>query len=255
MNDLFALVALALAGLAVGSFLNVCIHRMPRGRSVVAPASRCPVCAQPIRWYDNIPVVSFLLLRGRCRSCRAPISFVYPTVEIVTCALFLFHYWHFGLQPLLVPRLLLACALVVLFVVDLDHRVLPNVITMPGIVAGFVFSLFMPPGWTASAAGILIGGGVLLAVSEVYYRVRHEMGLGMGDVKMLAMIGAFLGWRLALLTLVISSLLGSLVGLGLIATRKGGMKDALPYGTFLAIAAVIADLAGEAIVDWYLSFY
>jgi leader peptidase (prepilin peptidase)/N-methyltransferase len=148
-----------------------------------------------------------------------------------------------------------ACALIVLFVIDLRHRILPNVITLGGIAAGFAFSFVTEPGVISSAIGIAGGGGALFAIAEAYYRIRHEQGLGMGDVKMLGMIGAFLGWQLMLLTLVLSSFLGSIVGVGMIASRRGDMKYALPFGSFLTAAALIAMFAGRAILHWYLGFY
>lgn len=248
-------VAFALAGLAVGSFLNVCIYRLPRGLSVVSPGSRCPTCESPVHWYHNVPVSSYVLLRGRCASCGSRISPVYPVVEVMTAVLFVAHYWQIGWQPMLVPRVILACALIVLGVIDLEHRILPNVITIPGIVLGFLFSLVLPPGPLASGLGIVVGAGILLLTAEAYYRVRGEEGLGMGDVKMLAMIGAFLGWPLALLTLVLSSVAGSLVGVGLLLTGAGGMKSALPFGSFLAIGAAVASLWGEPLINWYVSLF
>jgi len=255
ITDVWTTVGLAVAGLAIGSFLNVCIYRLPRGQSVVHPASRCPACARPLRWFENVPMVAYLALRGRCRTCGAPISPWYPAVEGITATLFLVEYWHLGLQPLLVPRLIFVCAMIVLFVVDLQHRVLPNVITLPGVAAGLAFSFFVPPGWFDALIGIAAGGGVLLAVAEAYYRIRGEEGLGMGDVKMLAMIGAFLGWQLMLVTLLMASLLGSLIGLALIASRRGTAKYALPLGSFLAAAAVVSNIVGEPLVEWYVSFY
>jgi leader peptidase (prepilin peptidase)/N-methyltransferase len=242
-------------GLAIGSFLNVCIHRVPRGESIVSPPSHCPACGQPIRWYDNLPIVGYVMLRGRCRVCREPFSVAYPAVELATGALFALHLWWYGWQPLLGVRLLLACVMVVLFVVDLRHRILPNVITLPGIAIGFACALVWPPGWLSSIAGILLGGGVLFGIGELYYRLRREEGLGMGDVKMLAMIGAFLGWQQTLVTLVLSSFLGSLIGLGLIASGRGTMKYALPFGSFLAIGAIASGLVGDALLGWYLGFY
>jgi leader peptidase (prepilin peptidase)/N-methyltransferase len=206
MVDLIVWLTVGALGLAVGSFLNVCIHRLPRQESLASPGSRCPQCAAPLRWHDNIPLLSYIVLGGRCRSCRAAIPMMYPLVELVTALVFLAAYFLFGPSPLLVARLVFACAMIVLFVVDLQHRILPNVVTIPGIVAGFVFSLFLPPGWLESLIGILAGGGVLLLMAEMYYRWRKEEGLGMGDVKMLAMIGAFLGWKLMLVTLVLGSL-------------------------------------------------
>jgi leader peptidase (prepilin peptidase) / N-methyltransferase len=246
---------MAAMGLLIGSFLNVCILRVPAGVSVVHPASRCPRCGHLLAWFENIPVVSFLVLRRRCRKCGAPISWQYPIVELVTCAVFVAATLQFGLSWLLVSRLALACAMIVLFMIDLRHRLLPNAITIPGSVAGFLFSLVAEPGWVASLIGLAAGGGVLLAIAEAYYRVRHEDGLGMGDVKMLAMIGAFLGWKMMLLTLVLSSLVGSLVGVGMIATRRGDMKYALPFGTFLAAATIASIFAGDSILRWYFSFY
>ncbi|HEY6360319.1 MAG TPA: A24 family peptidase, partial [Vicinamibacterales bacterium] len=161
----------------------------------------------------------------------------------------------YGWTPLLAVRLLFACAMIVLFVIDLQHQILPNVITVPGIVIGFILSFFLPPGWIPSLVGIVLGGGVLFAIMEAYARARGFEGLGMGDVKMLAMIGAFLGWPLMLLTLVLGSFAGSVVGVGLMATRRGGMKTALPFGTFLAVGALVAAVAGDSILAWYLAYY
>ena len=170
-------------------------------------------------------------------------------------AVFVAHGLVFGMDIILVPRLLFACALIVLFAIDLEHHLLPDVITLPGIVVGLAFSLLLPPGIQSAIIGVLVGGGVLWLIGEAYYRYAGEEGMGGGDVKMLAMIGAFLGWKLAVLTLVFSSLAGSLVGLLVIATRRGGMKYALPYGTFLAIGALVASLFGDQIVAWYTGLY
>jgi leader peptidase (prepilin peptidase) / N-methyltransferase len=235
--------------------LNVCIYRLPRRESVVSPGSRCTTCGRALRWNENIPVISYVTLGGRCRRCRERISVMYPMVEITTATIFLLHYLIIGPQPLLISRLVFAGAMIVLFVIDLQHRILPNIITIPGVFVGFLFSLFLPPGWVSSAIGIGVGGGILLVIAEAYYRVRHEEGLGMGDVKMLAMIGAFLGWQLTLLTLVMSSFIGSVVGVVMIVSGKGDMKYALPFGTFLALAAIVAGLGGEEIIAWYLGFY
>ena len=246
---------LGLLGLAVGSFLNVCIHRLPRDQSLNSPPSRCPSCEYRLRWFDNIPVLSYVLLGGRCRKCRTPISIRYPLVELITMALFLVHGAVFGWSALLVPRLAFACAMVVLFAIDLEHQLLPNVITLPGIVVGLIASAVLPPGIVDALIGVLIGGGVLWLIGEAYFRYSGHEGMGGGDVKMLAMIGAFLGWKLVLVTLVLSSIAGSVIGLLVIAIRKGGMKYALPYGTFLALGALVASLAGDAIVNWYVGLY
>jgi leader peptidase (prepilin peptidase)/N-methyltransferase len=250
---ILAFAALAF-GLIIGSFLNVCIYRLPLKKSIVWPASSCPECDAPIKSYDNIPVLSYLALRGRCRACKAPISVKYPIIEALTGALFLAAYLMFE-PPMLYQRLVFGCAMIVLFVIDLEHRILPDLITLPGIVLGFALSFFMPPGWLDSLLGIILGGGSLWLIGEVYFRLRHEEGMGFGDVKMLAMIGAFLGWKLMLLTLVLSSFLGSVIGLAMIAIRLGDLKYALPFGSFLAIGAICAGTVGDRIVNWYVSFY
>jgi leader peptidase (prepilin peptidase) / N-methyltransferase len=254
MIDLFpATVALAAAfGAVVGSFLNVCIYRIPRSKSIVRPRSACPHCDRPLAWYENVPIASFVALGGRCRTCGAAIGPQYPIVEALSAIMFAAAWWYYGPGVLLLSRLLFGCALIALFAIDLEHHLLPNVITIPGIVVGFALSFFTEPGWISSLIGIAVGGGVLWAIAEAYYRIRHEEGLGMGDVKMLAMVGAFIGWQLTLLTLMMSSLAGSLIGLGLIVTQRGGMKYALPFGTFLALGAAVAATAGPAILHWYL---
>jgi leader peptidase (prepilin peptidase)/N-methyltransferase len=249
------LVAIGVLGACVGSFLNVCIYRLPRNESLVWPGSRCTSCGRSLSWFDNLPILSWVVLGGRCRTCRAPVSAMYPIVEATTALAFIGGYLLYGITPLGVVRVLFACALIVLFVTDLQHKILPNAITLPGVVVGFVCSCFLPPGWFDSLIGILVGGGVLFAIAEGYYRIRGEEGLGMGDVKLLAMIGAFLGWKLVLLTLMLASLSGSIMGVALIASRRGDMKYALPFGTFLAIGAVVSAAWGTPIVDWYFGFY
>ena len=254
-EETLALVGLAILGLAVGSFLNVCIHRLPRKASIVQPASSCPNCGYVLRWLDNVPVVSYAMLGGRCRQCRTSISIRYPIVELVTMAIFVLHYVVFGADIILVPRLLFASALIVLFAIDLEHHLLPNVITLPGILVGLAFSAMLPPGIVDALIGTVVGGGILWIIGEAYYRYSGVEGMGGGDVKMLAMIGAFLGWKLAILTLVFSSFAGALVGVVVIAIQRGGMKYALPYGTFLALAALVSSLVGARIVDWYVGLY
>ncbi len=255
MMESAAVLALLAFGLAVGSFLNVCIYRLPLGQSVVSPRSRCPACGRDLEWFENIPVLGWLLLRGRCRTCSGCISSVYPVVEVVTPLLFVLQYWDVGWTPLLVVRLVFCSAMVVLFVIDLQHRLLPNAITLPGIGVGLAAALVLEPGWRAALLGVVVGGGGLLLVAEVYYRLRHEEGLGMGDVKMLAMIGAFLGWQPMLVTLLQASLLGSIVGLGMLVLGLGDSKHALPLGSFLALAAVVTTSTGEQIIQWYGGFY
>jgi leader peptidase (prepilin peptidase)/N-methyltransferase len=246
MTGPFALTFATLFGALIGSFLNVCIHRLPRGASIVWPASAC------LSWFENVPIFSYVFLRGRCRTCRAPISARYPIVEALTAVMFGLAWWYYGPGPLLASRLIFGCALIVLFAIDLEHQLLPNVITIPGIAIGFLLSVINPPGWKSSLIGIVVGGGVLFLIAEGYYRIRHEEGLGMGDVKMLAMIGAFLGWQLTLLSLMIASVAGTIIGLALIASGRGTMKYALPFGTFLSIGAAASAAVGQPILDWYV---
>jgi leader peptidase (prepilin peptidase)/N-methyltransferase len=244
-----------LFGLVIGSFLNVCIHRLPLRMSLSSPPSRCASCNTPVAWRDNVPVLSYLLLGGRCRHCRASISVVYPLVEMTTAAIFLVHVLVFGVTLLAAIRILFACAMLVLFFIDLEHQILPNVITLPGVIAGLIASIFVPPGFMSSLLGALLGGGVLWAIAEVYVRLRGIEGMGMGDVKMLGMIGAFLGAPLMALTLVLASFAGAVTGVALMTTGRGDWQRKLPFGTFLAAAAVFASLCGQPIVDWYAGFY
>ena len=246
---------LAAAGLATGSFLNVCIHRLPHSQSVVRPGSYCPACRRPLRWFENVPVLAWLALRGRCRTCRAPISPRYPIVELVTPALFLLQYGQLGWQPLLAARLLFCCALVVLFATDLRHRILPDAVTLTGIGVGLAAAFFVWPGWPHAVIGAAAGGGALLAVAKAYAWVRGEEGLGMGDVKMLAMIGAFLGWQLTFVTLLVATLLGSVVGIAMLACGLVDRHYPLPFGSFLAVGAVTATVGGAPLMAWYLSLY
>ena len=249
------LTVLILLGFAIGSFLNVCVHRIPLGQSLVRPGSRCPHCGYELQWFDNIPILSYVFLRGRCRKCAAPIAWRYPALELATAILFVLHGAVFGWSVLLVVRLIFACALVVLFAIDLELHLLPNVITLPGIAAGLICSLFVPPGIVDALIGALIGFGILWAIGEAYFRYSGHEGMGGGDLKMLAMIGAFLGWKLVLVTLVLSSVAGSIIGGIVIVLKRGGMKYALPFGTFLALGALAASLAGNRILSWYLSLY
>ena len=244
-----------LLGLIIGSFLNVCIYRLPRGLSPVKPRSGCTKCGHMLAWYENVPILSYLVLRGRCRKCGAPISAMYPIIEAITGAMFLAGYLLYGPGLLLAVRLLFGCAMIVLFVIDLQHRILPNVITLPGIIVGFLCSVLVGPGWQASLLGIAVGGGTLWAIAEIYYRIRHQEGMGMGDVKMLGMVGAFLGWKLVLLTLVFASFSGTLVGIAVLLLKRESMKYALPFGTFLAVGALVAAVVGDPILNWYLALY
>jgi leader peptidase (prepilin peptidase) / N-methyltransferase len=249
------LVFAAVMGACIGSFLNVVIYRLPLGLSVVSPPSRCPECASLLDWYDNIPIFGWLRLGGRCRRCYNPISIQYPIVELITALSFVLVVWLTPAGLLLVTRLLLVCILIALFAIDLEHQILPNSITLPGIVIGLALSVFAPPGWRDALIGAVLGGAILYGIAWAYYLWRREEGLGMGDVKMLAMVGAFLGWKAVLVTLVLSSFSGALIGVSLIAFHRGDMKLALPFGTFLALGAAVAMLAGEPLVAWYTGFF
>jgi leader peptidase (prepilin peptidase)/N-methyltransferase len=252
----FLLVLLVATGLVIGSFLNVCIGRLPKGESVVFPGSHCPFCNSAIRWYDNLPIVSYVVLGGRCRACRTSISIRYPIVELATAVVFVvtgFYYAHH--LPLLLSRLAFAAALVVLFGTDLETQRLPNVITLPGIAAGVILSLWLEPGLLSSAIGAALGAAILLAVRWGWKRATGVEGMGLGDVKMLAMIGAWLGWRQVWAVLFLASLAGALVGVLLTASRARSLQSRLPFGTFLALAAFVAMLVGEDLIDWYLELY
>lgn len=249
------LIYAALFGAVIGSFLNVVIYRLPIGQSIVSPPSRCPKCGYKLRWFDNIPIFGWLLVGGRCRECRNPISIQYPIVELITALLFVLVVWLTPPGPLLAARLLLVCILIVLFGIDLEHQILPNSITLPGIIAGVLLSTLGPPGVRDALIGVVLGGGILYAIAWAYYLWRREEGLGMGDVKMLAMVGAFLGWKAVLVTLVLSSFSGAIIGVVLIAAQRGSMKLALPFGTFLAIGALVAMFVGDPLVAWYAGFF
>jgi leader peptidase (prepilin peptidase)/N-methyltransferase len=250
----FNLILGGVLGLCIGSFLNVVIYRLPLKKSIVSPPSRCRNCDYLLQWYDNIPVLSWLLLGGRCRKCRTAVSIQYPIVELITGALFVLVIWLTPVGPLLASRLILVCILIALFGIDLEHQILPNSITLPGIVIGLLFSLIAPPGWKDAVIGALLGGGLLYGIAWAYYLWRREEGMGMGDVKMLAMIGAFLGWKAVIVTLVLSSFAGAIIGLSMMAVQKGDMKYALPFGTFLAIGTVIAMFVGDPLIAWYAGF-
>jgi leader peptidase (prepilin peptidase)/N-methyltransferase len=250
-----AFIVWVVLGLCVGSFLNVVIYRLPRRESLMWPGSRCPKCGTALRWYHNVPVISWVILRGRCANCQAPISAQYPVVEVVTALVWLLIVWQTPIGWLLASRLVLGTALVALFMIDLEHQLLPNAITLPGIVVGFLFSLVAPPGPVDSLIGIVVGGGVLYGIAAAYYLLRKEEGMGMGDVKMLAMVGAFLGWRAVLLTLVLSSFAGAVIGVAMMVSQRGSLRYALPFGTFLALGTLIAMLFGERMIAWYLAFY
>ena len=241
----------AALGLCVGSFLNVVIGRLPTGRSIVAPPSACPGCGSPIAWYDNVPVLSFLLLRARCRSCRVAISWRYPLVELATAGLFALAAARIGFDARLLPALVLCAALVAITGIDLDHQIIPDAITLPGVAFGFAASLLVgQPHWLESLIGILLGGGLFFVIIVV-----SRGGMGGGDMKLGAMLGAFLGWRMTLVAIMIAVLIGGVVAIGLLATGRRGRKQPVPFGPFLAIGGVAALFWGESLLRWYLGVF
>jgi leader peptidase (prepilin peptidase)/N-methyltransferase len=252
------LVVVILFGLVWGSFLNVVIYRLPLGLNLATPPSTCPRCGTRIRPYDNIPLLSYLLLGGKCRHCRAPISPVYPLVEALTAGAFVLAFFHHGREwswPLL-ATCLFAGALIALGFIDYFHQILPDEITIPGLVLALGYS-FVRRDLTFLQAllGAAVGAGFLLVVYLVYKGVRKKEGLGFGDVTMMLFVGAFVGWQKTLLTLILASFAGALVGVVLIAVRKKDLQHALPFGTFLAPAAYVAALWGEAIISAYLGLF
>jgi leader peptidase (prepilin peptidase)/N-methyltransferase len=238
----------SLVGLIIGSFLNVVISRVPEGRSIWRPRSACPGCAATIAWYDNVPLVSFMLLRGRCRACGMPIPLRYPVVEVATGALFTLAYVTLGPTLDFVVAAALLAALVAITAIDLAHQIIPDVITLPGILAGVVGNLATDRvSLLESVAGIVVGGGIFLVII-----LASRGGMGGGDMKLGAMLGAFLGWKLGLLALLLGVLAGGAVALCLLILGRKGRKEAIPFGPFLALGGAISLLWGETLLHWYL---
>jgi leader peptidase (prepilin peptidase) / N-methyltransferase len=265
-------------GAIIGSFLNVVIHRVPNEESIVFPNSRCPSCGAVIAFYDNIPVLSYLLLGAKCRGCKQHISFRYPAVELLTAALFVAVAWHDGMGVRLPFDLVFVSALLALVFIDAEHMILPNVITYPGIVFAIVARIAIPfltrtphfddlpslingpfegmPIWVASLGGAVIGalagGGSLWLMGWIWEKLRGVEAMGLGDVKMMFMVGAYLGWRLTILTIFVGVLTGSIIGVLLMARqRERNMQMLLPFGIFLGLGAIASLLFGSQVVNWY----
>jgi len=244
-------------GLILGSFLTVCIHRLPQGMSIVRPASSCPSCETPIHFYDNIPVVSYLLLRGRCRHCGHGISPRYPLVEILTGLLSLALALRYGPGWTYFLTLAFVSALLTVSFIDLQHQIIPDVISLPGILVGLAVS-FTPWGlvpWTDAALGAVLGGGSLLAVAWGYRLVSGKEGMGLGDVKLLAMIGAWMGWKELPFIILIASLAGILIGGTALVVSRKGLRVRIPFGPFLSLAAVLVFFFGPRIRDVYFGLF
>ena len=266
-----------LFGLIVGSFLNVVIARLPKRESIVLPASHCPVCNTPIHPYDNIPILSYLILGGRCRSCRTRISAIYPAVEAMVAIIYLLFYLMDGLTIAFAGDIAFVSLILPLVFIDYRHKILPNAITYPGFVVLLALRITTPlqvppdavphiacafissPVWTsrllAAMLGALAGGGSLWLVGWLYLVIRKIEGMGLGDAKMMAMVGAFLGWELAFLTIFTASLIGSIVGVGAMLVRGGNLRMEIPFGVFLGPSAIIALLAGRELIGWYTSLF
>ena len=247
-------VVFTLAGAAVGSFLNVCIGRIPEGLSIVTPPSRCPQCGHPIRFYDNIPIISFLLLGRKCRDCRGEISFRYPLIELLTAVFAWLLFQRFGLTPAFPAVFAFVCVLIVISFIDFDHQIIPHLLTLSGIPVFAVLAvLYM--GLTAIDVflGVMIGAGTLYFVAIYYEAMTGREGMGGGDVNLLAMLGAFMGWKSLLFILLVSSLLGAFVGLVFILFKGKDMKYAVPFGPFLCIAAVVYLFFGDDLMALFLS--
>jgi leader peptidase (prepilin peptidase)/N-methyltransferase len=241
-----------LVGALVGSFLNVCIYRLPRRESIVWPGSHCPACSHPIAWYDNIPLASYLVLVGRCRSCSVPIPWRYPVVEGLNAAGYIVLLWYFGLGWSTAVYALLYSLLIVVAGTDLSHKIIPNAITLPGTAVGLLSSAtVLSTGLVNGFIGMVVGGGLLWLLAWLSPYLFGKEGMGGGDIKLMAMIGAFLGWKPALLTIMVGSLLGSLVGLTLIGTRVISRQDYIPFGPFLVCGALIALFFGQPLLNWY----
>jgi len=237
-----------LFGLVIGSFLNVVIARIPEGRSIWWPRSACPGCGTQIAWHDNIPLLSFAILRGRCRSCGRPIALRYPLVEAATGVLFALAFLVFGPTPDFLVAAVFLAALVAMTGIDLAHQIIPDVITLPGILAGLVANLATARvNWRESVVGIVVCGGIFLVIILV-----SRGGMGGGDMKLGAMLGAFLGWKLGLLALMLGVLAGGAVALCLLILGRKGRKEAIPFGPFLALGGAITMLWGETLLGWYL---
>lgn len=256
MNDSFYYVFFFLLGAIFGSLGNVIIYRLPREESIVTPRSHCYSCKKTIPWYDNIPILSWFILRGRCRNCKAPFSFRYPLVEFITAVLFALSYHYAGLTWSLAEYLPFVFGLVVCTFIDLDHMILPDEFTLSGIVIGLVGAWLNPQREFLDAFyGVLMGGGFLWGMAYVYYLITNNEGMGGGDIKLLAWIGALLGWKAIPFVIMTSAIIGSVVGLTFSYKQKAGLKTVIPFGPYLALGAVLYLFGGQTIAIWYFDLF
>lgn len=241
-------------GACIGSFLNVCIYRIPKSESITHPGSRCPKCLEPVRFYDNIPIISYLILLGRCRNCKVRIPLRYPSVELLGGMASLCLVLKFGLHLETAVLFVFIATLLVATFIDVDHQIIPDTITLPGIVVFFLASFVMPDiSWAQSLIGIITGGGSLLAVAWIYSLLTGKEGMGGGDIKLLAMIGALTGWKGVLFTIMASSAIGTLAGISVMIKTGKNMKLAVPFGPFLSIGAILYIFFGPQIIYWYFN--
>lgn len=251
--NLFWVIFIFVFGMCIGSFMNVCIYRLPLAKSIAdPPRSICPACGHVIRFYDNIPVLSFVWLKGRCRYCGAPISWRYPLVELLTGLAAVGVFFTFGptLQSLI--YFIFIAALLVITFIDLDHKIIPNIITLPGIPLGLLAALGLPAlTFKDSVLGLIVGGGSLLIVAWTYHWITRKEGMGGGDIKLLAMVGTIVGWQGVLFTIFVSSAVGTLIGLAVILVKGKNMKFAIPFGPFLSIGAITYIFFGQKVIYWY----
>jgi len=247
--DIFAFIF----GAAIGSFLNVCIFRIPAEQSIVNPASQCPSCHHPIRFYDNIPMLSFLILRARCRDCGAKISWRYPLVEFLTGLLAVLLFMKFGPTLNFLVFFIFTAVLIVITFIDLDHQIIPDILSLPGIPLFFLAAVFIVKlPWLEALIGLLIGGGVLLTIALVYELITKREGMGGGDIKLLAMIGGFLGWKSLIFVLLFSSLTGAVIGITAMIIKKQDTKYAVPFGPFLSAAALAYIFWGDVFMQFLI---
>jgi len=248
-------VLIFILGLIVGSFSNVCIYRIPRNESIIYPASHCPKCRSKIKPFDNIPLLSYILLKGRCCNCKSKISLQYPIVEFLTGLTYLTIYLIYGLSIQSLIYIILSSALIIIAFIDLNEQIVPDVISLPGIAIGFIISFFVPYiSFINSALGILAGGGIILVIAMGGSAIFKKEAMGGGDVKLAAMIGAFLGWKYIIISLFLGFFTGALAGIFLIMAKIKKKEDAVPFGPFIILGSFITFLWGEQIISWYLGF-
>lgn len=242
-------------GLIVGSFSNVCIYRIPRNESIIYPASHCPNCRNGILAKDNIPLLSYILLKGRCPNCGSRISIKYPVVEFLTGLVYVIIYQIHGVSVQSLIYIVLSSALIIIAFIDLGEQVIPEVISLPGIVIGLILSFFVHHiSFVNSALGIVIGGGIILVIRLAGSLIFKKESMGIGDIELAAMIGAFLGWRYITISLFLGFFLGALTGIILIISKIKSREDAVPFGPFIILGSFISLLWGEKILSWYVGF-